>query len=94
MDPTAFKLINDLPYFEDTDCYLSFGAQKSVRFIEGPASKGCAASLIVETKKTAFHNVSALVDKAKCLVKNVEQANQGDTYKLNKFFKSKSIIIF
>lgn len=88
LEPGIFNLSDTLPYFEDTDSYLSYGAQKSVRFIEGPRANGCAASIVVETKKTAFHSVALLSDKAKCIVRNLDQVNEDDIIKLNKFFKS------
>lgn len=64
LDPIKYGFQpNDLPLFPDNGTYLAVGAQKGVRFIEGPSSGGFA-SLVVEVKKTAFHNVELVLQKA------------------------------
>jgi hypothetical protein len=40
---------NDVTSFQDNGSYLAIGAQKNVRFIEGPDKK-CYSALIVQSK--------------------------------------------
>lgn len=41
---------SDSVYFEDNGSYLAIGAQKSVRFVEGPSqNRGRRAALVVES---------------------------------------------
>lgn len=64
VDPTKHGFMpEDLPIFPDNGTYLAVGAQKGVRFVEGP-SGGKFAALTVEAKKTPFHGVESVLRKA------------------------------
>lgn len=91
LDHVSYNFPQELTYFQDTDTYLSYGARKGVRFIEGPSQGGCAASVVVETKKTPFHTCSNLTDKAMHFVHNLDNIKDSDLFKLNKFIKGKFI---
>uniref|UniRef100_A0A915ECS8 Piwi domain-containing protein n=1 Tax=Ditylenchus dipsaci TaxID=166011 RepID=A0A915ECS8_9BILA len=75
---------SDTAVFNDSGAYLAIGAQKSVRFVEGPPSvRGRNAALVVETKKTAFHMVENLAQKASRVVRNVSNLSEADLARLN-----------
>ena len=78
---------DDSAYFEDNGSYLAIGAEKSVRFVEGPQPKsGPNAALIVESKKTPFHIVESVLAKALRMVRDIQSLKNGDHDKLNKSF--------
>uniref|UniRef100_A0A914BXC5 Piwi domain-containing protein n=1 Tax=Acrobeloides nanus TaxID=290746 RepID=A0A914BXC5_9BILA len=70
MDPTKFGFSDrDTPALREGK-YLAVGAQKSVRFVEGPRGRGFNnASVIVNPKKTPFHNAQPLIDKVAEMVR-------------------------
>ncbi|KAI1718340.1 piwi domain-containing protein [Ditylenchus destructor] len=71
--------------FADNGSYLGIGAQKSVRFVEGPLKvRGTNAALIVETKKTPFHIVESVLDKSKRLIRDIHNLRDGDFAKIDK----------
>lgn len=72
---------SDMAFFEDNGSYLAIGANKSVRFIEGPTGEKNSA-LIVGIKKTPFHIVEPLLEKASRIVRNLNSLNSNEFNKL------------
>ncbi|TKR94183.1 hypothetical protein L596_008502 [Steinernema carpocapsae] len=75
---TAYLLQPEKYGFKPADCadvgdgkFLGVGCDKSVRFIEGPGGAGGQrAALVVDLKKTAFHKVQSLYEKAREILNN------------------------
>lgn len=71
LDPPRYNFApEDSPIFPDNGTYLGIGAQKGVRFIEGPKATRHAA-LTVEVKKTPFHVIEPAIQKAAYYVSDV-----------------------
>ncbi|KAI1719139.1 piwi domain-containing protein [Ditylenchus destructor] len=75
--------------FDSDAAYLAIGCDKGVRYIEGPGNRpsACAASLVVQTKKTPFHNCDSLLAKAQLLMPRLRNIRDDDRIKLEKLLK-------
>ncbi|KAI1720957.1 piwi domain-containing protein [Ditylenchus destructor] len=76
--------MEDLPPIEANHSFLGAGVFKSVHYVEGPKGFGHAhTGLVVEAKKTAFHEMCTAYDKAKCYIRDITNIQNGDIGKLN-----------
>ncbi|KAI1717042.1 piwi domain-containing protein [Ditylenchus destructor] len=90
LDPRVFGFRDeDGAIFDSDAAYLSIGCDKAVRYIEGPGTRDapCSASIIVQTKKTPFHEVGSLLTKAKALMPRLNNIREDDRIKLEKILK-------
>lgn len=79
---------DDTPYFHDNGTYLAIGAQKSVRFVEGPKGPGYRnTAVIIEPKKTPFHGVEPVHKKASYFVNDLGRLHSGELDKLARQLK-------
>ncbi|KAI1702581.1 PAZ domain-containing protein [Ditylenchus destructor] len=80
---------DDGAMFDSDAAYLAIGCDKGVRYIEGPGNRpsACAASLVVQTKKTPFHKCDSLLAKAQLLMPRLRNIREDDRVKLDKLLK-------
>lgn len=76
----------DSPFFEDNNSYLAIGIQKGVCLIEGPRGNRNTA-LYIQTKKTPFHAVENVLEKASCFVQDINRCEFGDFERLSRQLK-------
>lgn len=84
MDPDEHGFqANDQANFPENGCYLGIGCQKSVRLIEGPRKTG-NMSIVLETKKTPFHNFEIVLNKVARLVNDPSNMFNGEIDRVSK----------
>ncbi|CAD5235548.1 unnamed protein product [Bursaphelenchus xylophilus] len=65
LDPEKFGFtVKDCPELS-RGAYLAIGCQKSVRIVQGPSVDDPRAVMVLESKKTPFHKVERVIDKAR-----------------------------
>uniref|UniRef100_A0A915EA06 PAZ domain-containing protein n=1 Tax=Ditylenchus dipsaci TaxID=166011 RepID=A0A915EA06_9BILA len=79
----------DAAQFTDTQSYLAIGANKAVRFIEGPSENGRSMGVVVQTKKTPFHSEIPLLKKAIAYISpnDLNRFREPDRAKLDSFLR-------
>lgn len=63
---------NDSPFFEDNGTYLGIGVHKAVHHVEGPNVGSRHEGVVIALKKTPFHAVETVLNKASRFVTVVE----------------------
>lgn len=78
----------DSPFFETNGTYLAIGCKKGVCFVEGPRGHGSKnAAVVVEVKKSPFHSIQQVSQKASNFVNNIRELYNGDIVRLTSQLK-------